>query len=92
MVLAGSERVHHLNYLVSTTYTSRNSRLRYLSSDIAGPGLVQQPNGPLQGRWAEVHVALRRGQVLVPCKFLDRPSRGVPPILLASAYAQSYHP
>ena len=65
MVLAGSERVHHLNYLVSTTYTSRNSRLRYLSSDIAGRGLVQQPNGPLQGRWAEVHVALRRGQVLV---------------------------
>ena len=59
MVLAGSERVHHLNYLVSTTYTSRNSRLRYLSSDRAGRRLVQQPNGPLHGRWAEVHVALR---------------------------------
>ena len=41
-------------------------------------GGVEQPNSALDRRWTQVHVPLRRRQVLVPRQLLNRTSRRSP--------------
>ena len=50
-------------------------RLHDSSTSLRGP--VEQTDGRVERRRTQVHVALRRAQVLMPREFLDRP-RGRP--------------
>jgi hypothetical protein len=50
-------------------------RLQNVSTFSVDPGRFQQPDRPLERRRTEVHVTLRRDQILVAGQFLDRPGR-----------------
>ena len=47
-----------------------------LPSAVPVLGCIEEPNGPLNGRRAEVYVPLGRRQILMPGKFLNRPRGG----------------
>ena len=47
-------------------------RLYYFSTAAIGSWSVQQPNRRIECRWTEMHVALRRHQILMPREFLNR--------------------
>jgi hypothetical protein len=70
-------RPRHLTSREQRVTPSLRSRLQHFSTPPWGR-FFQQPNRSFDGRRAEVHIPLRRDQVLVSGQFLDR-SRWCPP-------------
>ncbi len=70
---AGSTPAASTTYLLLGQHVSDRAlpRLQHISNMGDGCGVIQQPNRPLNRRRAQVHVALRRGEVLVPRQVLD---------------------
>ena len=68
----------HLSCSLHSTYRSRIRRLPYISPHEIRNGLIQEPDRTLDRCRAEVHVALRGREILVPGQFLDGPRRGAP--------------
>ena len=60
-----------LNFFNDLAVFSR--RLHYFSTVHDRSVSIEQPDRRIQGRGTQMHIALRRGQVLVPRQFLDGP-------------------
>ena len=68
-------------------------RLQNVSTISVAAAGFQQPDRPLERRRAQVHVALRRDQILVAGQLLDRPCRRPPHRQMrAERMAQAMHP
>src|ERR1700676_3347019 len=54
---------------------SRLSRLQHVSSPAGRFRMIEEPDRAFDRRGTEVHVPLRRGQILMPREFLNRSRR-----------------
>ena len=77
---AGSSPVDPANYrlLVQRLAVFTLGRLQHVSTPEGKPGVIEQADGAFDRRGTQVHVPLRRDQILMPGEFLNRPRRGAP--------------